>query len=114
MPRTSEDFSNIDVGEQKNFSYGFGPQGQLNRPLAVGETISSVSFQMFVISGTDPTPSARLLGTPIVQPDGITVTQKVGNCIAKVIYLIVATALTNAPQSQTLICYSHFQCNAIS
>jgi hypothetical protein len=113
LPRTAEDFSSIDAGEQKNFSYGFGPQGQSNRPLAAGEIITSVTFQMFVVSGIDATPSARLIGSAVVQTDGITVTQKVGNCIAGVVYLIVATALTNVPGSQDLIVYSDIKCNAI-
>lgn len=114
MPRTSKDFSAIDVGEQKNFSYGFGPQGQANRPLAVGEIITSVTFQIFLLAGTDPTPMARLLGLSTVQLDGITVTQKVGNCVAGAVYLIAATALTNVPGSQILVAYSHFECKSIT
>jgi hypothetical protein len=114
MPRTASDFSSIDIGETKNFSYGFGPQGQPKRPLAAGEIITSVTFQILLLSGIDPTPAACLIGSPVVQVDGITVTQKVVGRVAGAIYLLAATAATNVPGSQALIAYSHFQCNPIT
>jgi hypothetical protein len=112
MPRTTQDFSPIDVGAQVNISYGLGPQGGFNRPLAVGERITSVAFQIFLISGIDPTPSATLLGAPVVQPDGITVTQQVLGRIGGAVYLILATPTTTS--GQVLPVYSHLPVNAIS
>jgi hypothetical protein len=78
MPRTSTDFSGLDPGEAKNLSIGFGVPGQSTSNLAAGETVVSVTFQISVISGNDPSPASRLIGLPVVQPGGLAVTQKVG------------------------------------
>jgi hypothetical protein len=112
MPRTATDFSGMDPGEVKNLSYGFGTPGQSTSPLAAGETVTSVAFQMSVISGNDSSPTSRLIGSPVVQPGGLSVTQMVGTLQPGAIYEIAATVSTSA--SQTLTPYSHLPCNPIS
>lgn len=111
MPRTSVDFSGMDPAEIKNVSFEF-TQGQTTSPLGAGETVTSVTFQISVISGTDPTPASRLLGMPVVESGGLVVTQKVGTLQPGVVYEIGATVITS--EAQTLTPYCHLPTNAIS
>jgi hypothetical protein len=112
LPQTSEDFSPpIDPGETKNVSFDF-TQGLSTSALAVGETIVSVTFQMNLVSGIDPSPSSRLLGSGVVQSGGLIVTQKIGTCQPGATYELVASATTSA--GQVLTPYSHIACRAVS
>jgi hypothetical protein len=114
MPRTIQDFPGIDLGEQKNVSYTFGRPGQPSSPLGVGETVTSVTFQIWVVSGADPNPSACLKGSPFIQfiqPWGLVVTQSVAPQVAGTVYLIMATAVTTSSPPQILTPWSHLPCN---
>lgn len=111
MPRTLVDFSGMDPAEIKNISFGF-TQGQTTSALGAGEIVTSVTFQISVISGSDPSPSARLIGGPSVDSGGLVVTQKVGGLQPGVVYEIGATVMTSA--AQTLTPYCHLPTNAIS
>ena len=111
MPRTLVDFSGMDPTETKNVSFEF-TQGQTTSPLGAGEIVTSVTFQISVITGTDPTPTSRLLGSPVIEPGGLIVTQKVGTLQPGVVYEIGATAVTS--EAQTLTPYCHLPTNAMS
>jgi hypothetical protein len=66
--------------------------------LLVGETITSTTINIFVFSGTDPTPS-DLLGTvipPAINAAGDTITFTLKEGIAGVIYLVVISALISS------------------
>ncbi len=80
--------------------------------MVTGETIVSVAFQITLISGIDPSPSSRLMGSPVIQPGGLIVTQKIGNCQPGAVYELLATATTSA--AQVLTPYAHIACNAVS
>jgi hypothetical protein len=110
LPQTAEDFAPpIDPGETKNYSFSF-TQGLSTSALAVGETIVSVTFQMTLVSGIDPSPSSRLLGSGVVQPGGLIVTQKVGTCQALAVYKLEAAATTTG--GQVLEPWGYIQCGA--
>jgi hypothetical protein len=111
MPRTAQDFPGIDLGEQKNVSYNFGVPGHPDSPLAAGETIASVSFQMSVVSGIDTNPQGCMIGSGVVQPGGLVVTQPVAPQVAGVVYEIKAIAVTSTIPPQILTPFSHLPCN---
>ncbi len=60
MPYTGTDLSNRDVGEQCLITFGFG------RNLGPGETIATATATMLLLSGTDSSPSSRLVANPII------------------------------------------------
>lgn len=111
MPRTLVDFSGMDPAETKNVSFEF-TQGQPTSPLGAGEIVTSVTFQISVISGIDATPTSRLIGTPVIESGGLVVTQKVGMLQPGAVYEIGATVVTS--EAQTLTPYCHLPTNAIS
>ncbi len=69
MPWAGNDFPNADVGEVVLLTFDFCPS------LGVSETLSSASDVFLLISGTDSTPSSRLVGSPVIS--GETVSQLV-------------------------------------
>lgn len=111
MPRTLVDFTGMDSAEIKNLSFEF-TTGQSTSPLGAGEIVTSVTFQISVISGTDPSPTSRLIGGPVIEPGGLIITQKVGMLQPGVVYEIGATAVTS--EAQTLTPYCHLPTNAMS
>lgn len=80
-----------DPGEDIYYGHDFA------NLLAAGETISSASATMRVITGTDLTPSAMLSGTPVVS--GTTVKHKVIDGVAGNTYMFAVTVVTSAGQT---------------
>lgn len=85
--------------------------------LAGGETIASiVSLTCVVYSGTDPSPSSRLIGSPsiIASPRSgaaaAAVAQQVGSMVAGVEYRLQCVVLTSLGNKPSL--WTHFQCVA--
>ncbi len=60
MPWTGLDFSPRDVGEQVLLTIDFAPN------LAPGEALASATSAIALLSGTDMTPSNRLIGNPTI------------------------------------------------
>lgn len=95
-------FDRIDTGEVEDFTFDF------SRSLAKGETILSSSWACSVQSGTDPAPGSRLIGAAgVANPMS---TQKIGNMLAGVTYLLQATATTD--RGNTLILWSFVACKS--
>jgi hypothetical protein len=115
MPRTTQDFPGMDFGERKNVTHGFGTPGQMTSPLAAGENIASVTFQISVVSGVDPNPSGCLIGSPAVEQVGNlpVVIQPVQPQVAGVVYSIKSISVTTSTPPQILIAYSHLPCNPL-
>lgn len=90
----NQDFSAMDVNEVRTLAFDMTPA------LGVGETISSVTFVMGLVSGTDPAPANRLNGNPSIS----------GNVVSQSITMVGATygnvytlqALVTTTLNQTL------------
>ena len=65
--------------------------------LGSGETITSATASMRVVSGTDAAPSAMLSGSPVV--NGGIVSHKLTGGVAGVVYLLGLTIYTSAGQT---------------
>jgi hypothetical protein len=82
--------------------------------LATGETITSAAMTCTVESGTDATPSARLISSPTVvtSPKSGTATaavkQSVGTCVNGVVYMLRCLATTSG--GQVLSAWSRLPC----
>lgn len=61
--------------------------------LASGDTLASAVWTCTVSQGTDPNPSARLVGAPALSGT-TTTTQRVAGGVAGVSYILTATATT--------------------
>lgn len=73
-----------DVSENKVVEFPFVDE------LGTGETISSASVAISVVSGTDPSPAAMLVGSAVIV--GSSVFQRISGGIANVTYHLRATA----------------------
>lgn len=105
MPRAIRDFSLIYPTEQVVISFDF------TAGLGDGEVLTgSPAVSVVLVSGTDATPSSRLIGSPSTV--GNSVLQMVGTCQAGAIYDFIATITTSA--SQTLTTNAHLPCQAIT
>jgi hypothetical protein len=111
MPQ-GNDFTPIDTNEDVNLFFDFAPW------LNTGVTILSISsVTCAVYSGTDGSPSSRLVGSasivssPSTGAASAAVQQKVGNTpIAGVTYRLDATVVTS--DSQTLNLWAHQLCSS--
>ncbi len=108
MPWTGQDFSPRDVGEQLLLTFDFAPN------LAPGETLATATSSIALLSGTDPSPSNRLIGNPTIT--GTLVSQMVsfaGLTLPVTAptnqYRLFVTATTSL--SQTLDAYTQIACS---
>jgi hypothetical protein len=92
--------------EKETITFDFGPD------LGPNETVVSIaSITCSVVEGTDATPSARLIGSPVIgtalPPKGSgvangAVLQFVGTCVAGVLYQLQCVVNTSAGQVLSL------------
>ena len=108
MPSTGSDFTPRDVGEQCLLSIDFGSN------LGPGETLASATAQILLLTGTDPSPSSRLVGLPLIT--GTIVSQLVTfagltmtDASPRNYYRLIITVTTS--MSQTLTAWSQIQCS---
>jgi hypothetical protein len=84
--------------------------------LAAGAAITSATVTCSVVSGTDPTPSARVVGSPSNTTSlqtgaaNAAVSQLVGGMVAGVTYRLQCVATTSDRQSLSL--WTHLTCQA--
>lgn len=76
--------------------------------LVTGETISSAAWTCFVVTGTDPTPAARLSGAATVS--GSMTSQRFTGFLPGVKYRLLAAVLTNLGNTKSL--WSHVAARA--
>ena len=81
-------------GEQEYFAFDF------ELSLDDDETIESATWTVAVVQGTDPSPSAMLSGSPIV--DGSKVSQMIIGGLSDVQYRLSCQAVTNLGQTLEL------------
>lgn len=108
MPSTGSDFTPRDVGEECLLSIDFGSN------LGPGETLASATAQMLLLSGTDASPSSRLVGLPLIA--GTIVSQLVtftGLVMTQASprnnYRLIIRVTTSL--SQTISAWSQIQCS---
>jgi hypothetical protein len=87
------DFSPIYGTEQVTLSFDFSPA------LASGETLLTPVVSIVLVSGTDATPAARLIGSPFII--GTFVLQAIATLQTGATYDVVATVGTTAVQILT-------------
>lgn len=111
MSQTNDLTPPIDATvEQETITFDYG------RMLAVGVTVSIVSISCTVVSGSDVTPSSRLLGVPAVvtSPNSggasQAVSQLVGTMVAGTVYLLQCVVSTSDGQKPSL--WTHLACQA--
>ena len=90
-------FSNKDPLELVNLTFNFEPAMGANEFI---QSITSVAVE--VIAGEDPTPSAILTGTPLINIGGLSIQQPCTGGLVDVSYRIAVLCLTTA--GQELIC----------
>jgi hypothetical protein len=105
LARCTENFSDANPGESSIYSLSFADW------LASGETITSPSWSIQVVSGYDPDPNSRLIGQPSIDSTGTISSQLAGNMIAGVEYRLTCVATTSLGQIVPL--YSHVHCTAL-
>lgn len=88
-------FSYKVTTENEQFTFDFSPA------MGTGETITSATSTVEVVSGTDPSPTSILLGGPVVS--GQQVGQRIYGGLDGVIYRIEVTALTSAANTLVLL-----------
>lgn len=98
MPYVGADFDPMDPGETRDLSFDFTSQ------LADCDRVSSATWAISVISGTDATPNTRLSGSPTVSCDS-KVTQRHVGLLDDVRYRVTCTATTN--NGEVLVLFSH-------
>lgn len=81
-------FSDVDVNGGAVLRFGF------DRDFPAGTTLSSITFEVEVLRGTDPTPLQLLSGSFVV--DGLDVVQPVVGRVANVLYHIRCRAVDQA------------------
>ena len=91
----SASFSYKITTENEQFTFDFSPV------MATGETISSASTTVQVVSGTDSNPNDILVGTPVAS--GQQVAQRIYNGLDGVIYRIEVTILTSLANTYVLV-----------
>jgi hypothetical protein len=107
MPRSAEDFSTIYPTEQATLGFDFTTALSIFAP---GETISTPTVSVVLVSGEDASPSARLIGVPSIS--GNFVLQSIGACQAGAVYDIIATTQTSG--NQILTTNAHLSCQPIT
>lgn len=88
-------FSYKVTTENEQFTFDFSPI------MANGETISSASCAVEVVSGTDSTPNAILLGSPVISSQQVG--QRIYGGLDGVIYRIEVTVTTSATNTYVLL-----------
>lgn len=93
-------FPPADSVESKIYGFDF------KRGLSPDETIVTADFEIFVVDGTDPSASSRLIGPAIVS--GVQARQRVAGLVPGVAYLLQATVTTNQGSTKSL--YGRVEC----
>jgi hypothetical protein len=93
------DFDPLDVNEVTILSFDFA------KDLEIGETITTSAWSCTVATGTDATPTARLIGASDVSTT--IVSHQFGTLIASVTYLLQASITTSL--SNHYVLWSHIQ-----
>jgi len=91
----SASFSYKITTENEQFTFDYSPV------LGTTETISSATCTVTVKEGTDPTPSAIKVGSPVIS--GSQVAQRISNGLDGVIYRLEMTATTSATNVYTIV-----------
>lgn len=91
------DFDVADVGENEVYTLDFA------NDLGDGETLSTTTWTIAVVTGTDASPSSHLSGSPVI--DGTASSQRITGLLGGVLYRVQAIVTTSA--SNTLSLYSH-------
>lgn len=94
------DFSPADPVENEVYGFDF------RKDLASGETLSSATFVLSVIDGTDASPGSRLTGIPTIS--GTQAWQKLTGLLAGTSYRLEAVVITN--QGNTKALWSRIEC----
>ena len=97
MPYVGADFDPMDPAETKDLSLDF------TNSLRCDDAVSTVTWSLAVITGTDASSATRLSGDPKVSCN--IVTQRHTTIQGGVKYRTIATAITK--RGETLILYSH-------
>lgn len=112
MAQVSDLSPPIDADEQVYAWFDFAPE------LSTGVTIVSVAMTCLSVLNIDPTPAARLLGTPALAPSPSTgaamqgVRQLIGTMIGGERYRL--ECLAQASDGQIFNIDTHIDCNAVS
>lgn len=91
----SASFSYKITTENEQFTFDYSPI------MSTGETISTATCTVQVKEGTDPTPSAILVGTPVAS--GQQVAQRIYNGLDGVIYRLEMTITTSLANVYTIV-----------
>lgn len=103
MSRARFDFSNADPSEAEYYSINFASQ------LAADETISTVVFELSLVSGVDPNPASRLDGDPLIA--GTLVRQWVQGLQSGAKYALLARVHTSA--GRAISGWANVKCNQV-
>lgn len=87
-------FPPADNVESKIYGFDF------KRGLSPGETLSAAVFEIFVVDGTDPAASSRLIGPATIS--GAQARQRVAGLVPGVAYVLQATVTTNQGSTKSL------------
>lgn len=99
MTKLAIDFSDTLAGVTSTYTFDFG------NDLPNGDTITGASWTLVVVSGTDSSPSSRLIGASTV--NGTLVSQQIGGTPAGVRYAVRALAMT--AQGNSISIFSHLR-----
>lgn len=91
----SASFSYKITTENEQFTFDF------STVMSSGETISSATSVVEVVSGTDASPNSILVGTPVAS--GQQVAQRIYNGLDGVIYRIELTIITSLANTYSLV-----------
>ena len=91
----SASFSYKITTENEQFTFDF------STVMSSGETISLATSTVEVVSGTDPNPTAILVGSPVIS--GQQVAQRISGGLDGVIYRIEVTSTTSATNVYTIV-----------
>lgn len=89
-----------------SFSYKLTTENELfgfdfSQVLDSGESISTASCSVIVMTGTDPNPSNILIGSAIIT--GTKANQRIANGISEVTYRLIMTITTSLGNTYTLV-----------
>jgi len=91
----SASFSYKITTENEQFTFNF------STVMSTGETISLATSTVEVVSGTDASPTAILVGSPVIS--GQQVAQRISGGLDGVIYRIEITSTTSATNVYTIV-----------
>jgi hypothetical protein len=91
----SASFSYKITTENEQFTFNF------STVMSTGETISLATSTVEVVSGTDASPTAILVGSPVI--NGQVVSQRISGGLDGVIYRIEVTVTTSATNVFTIV-----------